>query len=201
MHNSLRDWNKHHSFEVSGIPSLSICFFPKSFPTFQPLRGLFICLILTFHQLKTSLCTSETVTTAIKLQLTRWSEKKQRKKRQLPSAALIRGIFFAEHFSCSLQCHYLVSISVKGKLPLVQIFNTFQLRLVPPNEKCLSLLTDLWLWWNGCDVCNVTGDGQDIQLIINHDAILAWGQRQNEPEQSSKGNSVKALATLLHLGD
>lgn len=201
MHNSLRDWNKHHSFEVSGIPSLSICFFPKSFPTFQPLRGLFICLILTVHQLKTSLCTSETVTTAIKLQLTRWSEKKQRKKGQLPSAAFIWGIFFAEHFSSSLQCHYLVSISVKGKLPLVQIFNTFQLRLVPPNEKCLSLLTDLWLWWNGCDVCNVTGDGQDIQLIINHDAILAWGQRQNEPEQSSKGNSVKALATLLHLGD
>lgn len=40
------------------------------------------CLILTVHQLKISLCTSETVTTAIKLQLTRWNERRKKEEQK-----------------------------------------------------------------------------------------------------------------------
>lgn len=73
------------------------------------------------------------------------------------------------------------------KIPVFLIFNTLW-----PSQRglCqgegLGSLTDLGLGGDRSDVCSVAGDGQDIQLVINHQAVLARGQGQNEPEQAEK---------------
>lgn len=50
----------------------------------------------------------------------------------------------------------------------------------------LGSLTDLGLRGNRSDVGSMAGDGQDVQLVIDHQAGLARGQGQNEPEQAEK---------------
>lgn len=47
-------------------------------------------------------------------------------------------------------------------------------------------MTDLVLRGDRSDVGSVAGDGKDVELVINHQAGLARGQGQNEPEQREK---------------
>lgn len=45
----------------------------------------------------------------------------------------------------------------------------------------------LFFWRDGFDVGNVRGDGQNVELVINHNTRLTGGQRQDE---SGKNNCL-----------